>query len=118
MRLFIAKLFVFVLFIRFFCFPSDQHAAENITNGQIAPTSSVTSTEQLPVNPQSEDSGALQRLEFLFGSFLLFIGLTTIVLSLFRWKANDLSLIFFGAFCFVYGARTSALQFLFNLPLP
>ena len=121
MRLFIAKLFVFVLFIRFFCFPSDQHAAENITNGQIAPTSSATPAEQPPVNPQSKDSWNLPqsyKVEFLFGSFLLFIGLTTIVLSLFRWKANDLSLISFGAFCFAYGARTSALQFLFNLPLP
>ena len=121
MRLFIAKLFAFVLFISFFCFPSDQHAAENITNGQIAPTSSATPAEQPPVNPQSKDSWNLPqsyKVEFLFGSFLLFIGLTTIVLSLFRWKANDLSLISFGAFCFAYGARTSALQFLFDLPLP
>ncbi len=115
MRLFTAQLFAFVLFISFFCFPSDQDAAENITNGQIVLTSSVAPAEQPPVNPQSKDSWDLPqsyKVEFLFGSFLLFIGLTTIVLSLFRWKANDLSLISFGAFCFVYGARTNALQFL------
>jgi hypothetical protein len=121
MRIFIGKLLVFVLLISLFCFPSNQHAAENITNGQIVSTSSVTPAEQLPVNPPSKDSWdlpQLELLEFLFGSFLLFLGLTTIVLSLFRWKANDLSLIFFGIFCFLYGARTSALKFLFDLPLP
>jgi len=121
MRLLIAKLFVFVLLINFFCFPSTQPATKYITNGQIVLTSSVTPAEQPPVNPQSKDSWHLPRsdlLEFLFGSFLLLIGLTTIVLSLFRWKANDLSLIFFGVFCFIYGARTSALKFLFDIPLP
>jgi len=121
MRIFIAKLFVLVLLISSFCFPSNQHAAENITNGQIVLTSSVTPAEQLQANPQSKASRDLPRsefLEFLFGSFLLFIGLATIVLSLFRWKANDLSLISFGAFCFLYGARTSALKFLFDIPLP
>jgi serine phosphatase RsbU (regulator of sigma subunit) len=121
MRLFIAKLFVFVLLINFFCFPSTQPATTYITNGQIVLTSSATSAEQPPVNPQSNDSWHLPqsyKLEFLFGSFLLLIGLTTIVLSLFHRKANDLSLIFFGVFCFIYGARTSALQFLFDLPLP
>ena len=113
MRIFIAKLFVLVILISSFCFPSDQHAAENITNGQIVLTSSVTPAEQLPVNPQSKDSSDLPRLyllEFLFGSFLLFIGLATIVLSLFRWKADDLSLIFFGVFCFVYGARSGIMR--------
>jgi serine phosphatase RsbU (regulator of sigma subunit) len=121
MRILTGKLCVFVLLINFFCFPSTQRATENITNGQIVRTSSVTPAEQLQVNPQSKDSRDLPcsyKLEFLFGSFLLFIGLTTIVLSLFRWKANDLSLIFFGAFCFLYGARTSALKILFDIPLP
>jgi len=121
MRILIGKLCVFVLLINFFCSPSTQHAAEKITNGQIVLTSSVTPAEQLQVNPQSKDFRDLPRaykLEFLFGSFLLFIGLTTIVLSLFRWKANDLSLISFGAFCFVYGARTNALVIFFDIPLP
>ena len=121
MRILIGKLCVFVILINFFCFPSTQHATENTTNGQIVRTSSVTPAEQLPINPPSKDSWDLQRsdlIEVLFGSFLLFIGLATIVLSLFRWKANDLSLIFFGSFCFLYGARTSALKFLLEMPLP
>jgi len=121
MRLFITKLFVFVLLISFFYFPSTPPATTHITDGQIVLASSVTTVEQLPVNPQSKDSRDLPRsdlLEFLFGSFLLLIGLVTIVLSLFRWKANDLSLISFGAFCFAYGARTNALQILFDIPLP
>jgi sigma-B regulation protein RsbU (phosphoserine phosphatase) len=120
MRISIAKLSVFFLLISFFCFHSNQHAAENIRDGQIVLTSSVTRAEQPPVNQQSKDSWLLPRsdlLEFFFGSFLLFIGLAAIVLSLFRWKANDLSLISFGAFCFLYGARTSALKFLFDIPL-
>jgi sigma-B regulation protein RsbU (phosphoserine phosphatase) len=121
MRLFIAKLFVFVLLICLFCFPSTPPATAHITDGQIVLTTSVTPAEQLPVNLQSKESSDLSRLyllEFLFGSFLLFIGLATIVLYLFRWKADDLSLIFFGVFCFVYGARTSALRLIFDIPLP
>ena len=121
MRKRIGKLCVFVLLISVFCFPSDQHAAENTTKGQIVLTSSVTPAEQLSINPQRDDSRVLPRselIEFLFGSFLLFSGLATIILSLFRWRANDLSLIFFGAFCLLYGARTSALKFLFDIPLP
>ena len=121
MRIFIAKWVVFFLLIGLFCSPFVQPAAENITDGQIVLTRSVTPAVQLQLNPQSKDSGNLPRsdlVEFLFGSFLLFLGLVTIVLSLFRWKANDLSLIFFGAFCFLYGARTSALWFLFDIPLP
>ena len=54
--------------------------------------------------------------ELLFGVFLSIIGLTAIALSFLRWKANDLSLISFGVFCFLYGARVEALHFLFNAP--
>jgi serine phosphatase RsbU (regulator of sigma subunit) len=121
MRILIGKWCVFFFLVSFFCSPSNPHATENITNGQIVLTSSVTPAEKLQINPQSEDSSDLPRsdlLEFLFGSFLLLLGLATIVLSLFRWKANDLSLIFFGSFCFFYGARTSALKFLLDMPLP
>ena len=48
MRIGIGKLCVFVLLIKFFCFPSAQHATENTANGQIVLTSSVTPAEQLP----------------------------------------------------------------------
>jgi sigma-B regulation protein RsbU (phosphoserine phosphatase) len=121
MRIFIAKLVVLVVFFSFFCFPSDQPIAKNIANGQIVLTSSGTPAVQLQENPQSKASGDVPRsglLEFLFGSFLLFIGLAATVLSLFRWKANDLSLILFGAFCLLYGARTNALRLIFDIPIP
>ena len=106
MRICIGKLFVFVLLISFFCFPSVQHAAENIANGQIVPTSSVTPPVQSSVNPPGNASGDLTRwniYEIIFGTFLSVIGLTLIALSLLRWKANDLSLISFGFLCFLYG---------------
>ena len=121
MRILIGKLCVFVLLINFVCFPSTQHATENITNGQIVLTSSGTPAEQPPVNPQSKDSGNLARrdiYEIIFGTFLSIIGLAMIALSLLRWKANDLSLISFGMLCFLYGARTRAFEFLFDIPLP
>ena len=92
MRIFIGKWSVFILLFSLFNLPSDPYAAENITRGQIVPTSLAAPAEQPPANPHF--------VEFLFGSFLLFLGLTTIVLSLFRWKADDLSLIFFGIFGF------------------
>ena len=102
MRIVVGKLCVFVLLINFFCFPSAQQASDSLMNGQIVLTRSAIPAEQLPINPRSDDSMDLQRsdlLEFLFGSFLLFSGLATIILSLFRWKPNDLSLIYFGFFC-------------------
>jgi serine phosphatase RsbU (regulator of sigma subunit) len=52
--------------------------------------------------------------EILVGTFLSLIGLATITLALFRWMPNDLSLISFGIFCFLNGARTSAVLFFFN----
>jgi len=54
--------------------------------------------------------------EILVGTFLSIIGLAAITLALFRWKSNDLSLISFGIFCFLFGARTNAFQFFFDAP--
>jgi hypothetical protein len=54
--------------------------------------------------------------EILVGAVLVIVGLVTIVLAVFRWKSNDLSLISFGILCFLFGARYNALQFLFNAP--
>ena len=74
MRIFIAKLAALVLFFSLFCFPSDQHAAENITSGQIVLASSITPAVQLQINPQSKDSKDLPRsdfVEFLFGSLIV-----------------------------------------------
>lgn len=55
--------------------------------------------------------------EVLFGTFMIIIGLVAVALALYRWKPNDLSLISFGVFCFIYGARSSAVQFLVDAPL-
>ncbi|UCF94004.1 MAG: SpoIIE family protein phosphatase [Desulfobacterales bacterium] len=48
---------------------------------------------------------------------MVIIGLVAVALALYRWKAKDLSLISFGIFCFFYGARTRAFQFLVDAPL-
>jgi serine phosphatase RsbU (regulator of sigma subunit) len=120
MRIRIAKWFVFILFINLFFFPILQHTAENGTGGQIVLASSVVPPEQSPLNQQKKDSRDLTRgdvYEIVFGTFLSMIGLALIALSLLRWKSNDLSLISFGMLCFLYGARTRAFEFLFDIPL-
>jgi serine phosphatase RsbU (regulator of sigma subunit) len=53
--------------------------------------------------------------EILVGTFLSVIGLAAIMLALFRWKPQGLSLISFGIFCFLNGARTSAVLFFFDV---
>jgi serine phosphatase RsbU (regulator of sigma subunit) len=52
-----------------------------------------------------------------FGTLMMIIGLVSVTLALYRWTPNDLSLISFGIFCFIYGARSSAIQFLVDAPL-
>ena len=54
--------------------------------------------------------------EIIVGMFLVFIGLAAILLALFRWRSNDLSLISFGIFCFLFGARLNTFRFIFNAP--
>jgi sigma-B regulation protein RsbU (phosphoserine phosphatase) len=120
MRIFIGKLCVFVLLINFFCFPSDQHAAAYITDSRIVLANSVTPSDLSTATPQGQDSRDLARwdvYEIIYGTFLSIIGLALIALSLLRWKTIDLSLISFGLLCFLYGARTKAFQFLFDIPL-
>jgi len=55
--------------------------------------------------------------EVLFGTHMVIVGLVAVGLALYRWRVNDLSLISFGVFCFIYGARTPAFQFLVDAPL-
>ena len=47
--------------------------------------------------------------EILVGIFLVFIGLAAILLALFRWNPNDLSLLSFGIFCFLFVALPLAI---------
>ena len=55
--------------------------------------------------------------ELLFGTLMAIIGLIAVSLALYRWNAKDLSLISFGVFCFIYGARTRAIQHLVDAPI-
>jgi len=52
--------------------------------------------------------------EFIVGIFLSGLGVVALVLAFLRRKTKNLFLISFGAFCFLYGARTNAFQFLFE----
>jgi serine phosphatase RsbU (regulator of sigma subunit) len=54
--------------------------------------------------------------EILVGIFLVFIGLTAVLLALFRWNPNDLSLLSFGVFCFLFGARLNTFRFFVDAP--
>ena len=55
--------------------------------------------------------------EILVGTFMVLVGIAAIVLAFFRWRANDLSLISFGLFCFLFGARTNVFPFVFDAPI-
>jgi serine phosphatase RsbU (regulator of sigma subunit) len=121
MRILTGKLCVFFLLINFFCFPSAQHATAYVTNSRIVLAGSATPLDPSTATPQSQKFKVLARwdiYEIIFGTLLSLVGLALIVLSFLRWKSNDLSLISFGILCFLYGARTKAFQFLFDIPLP
>lgn len=45
--------------------------------------------------------------EFIVGVLLTSLGLIAIVLACLRWNTKDLSLLSFGAFCLLWGARTN-----------
>ena len=120
MRIVIGTLCVFVFFIYFVCLPFAQHATAHITNSPIVLTGAVTSEDLSVATPQGQRTRDLARwdiYEIIYGSFLSVIGLVLIALSLLRWKRIDLSLVSFGILCFLYGARTRAFQFLFDIPL-
>ena len=56
----------------------------------------------------------LDGYEFIVGVLLSALGLIGIVLACWRWKRKDLSLLAFGAFCLLWGARTNLFLFLFE----
>jgi sigma-B regulation protein RsbU (phosphoserine phosphatase) len=140
MRTLIRKLFApIILSVLFLFAPSDRYAtetheymvlfshsgeylnSESITSADVSLASSESPGDSSAANTAGPQGRVLTRwdiYELLFGMFLSLIGLAAIALSLFRWKANDLSLISFGVFCFLYGARTKAFQILFDIPLP
>jgi sigma-B regulation protein RsbU (phosphoserine phosphatase) len=140
MRTLIRKLFPPVILSVLFLFaPSDQYAtetheyvvvfshsgeflnSESITNAYVSLVSSESPGDSSAADTAGPQGRVLTRLdiyEIIFGTLLSLIGLTLITLSLLRWKANDLSLISSGILCFLYGARTKAFQFLFDIPFP
>ncbi len=69
---------------------------------------------QTAAHPALESPPALP--ELLFGINMALIGLVAVALALYRWKVSDLSLVSFGAFCFIWGARTDAIQYLVGGP--
>ena len=52
--------------------------------------------------------------EIIIGTLFSLIGLAAIALALFRRIPNDLSLISFGIYCFLNGARTNVFKFFFD----
>ncbi len=140
MRTLIRKLLPpIILSVLFLFVPSDQHAteaheygvlfshsgeylnSESITNAYVRLASSESPGDSSAPNTAGPQSRVLARwdiYEIIFGTLVSLIGLALIALSLLRWKANDLSLLSFGILCLLYGARTKAFQFLFDIPFP
>ena len=56
----------------------------------------------------------LDGYEFIVGVLSTSLGLIAIVLGCLRWNTKDLSLLSFGAFCLLWGARTNLFRFLFE----
>ena len=121
------KNFLFFSLLGIFLFSSPVYLNASETDHSSIPTSLVDGKnliEQVSSeknNHQTSTTVTFQsRWEFyevLFGTFMIIIGLVAVALALYRWKANDLSLISFGIFCFFYGARNSVVQFLVDAPL-
>jgi sigma-B regulation protein RsbU (phosphoserine phosphatase) len=121
------KKFPFFSLLGFFLFSFPVYLSASETGHSSIPTSLVGGThliEQVSSeqnNHQTSTTLSFQSrweiYEVFFGIFMIIIGLVAVALALYRWKATDLSLISFGIFCFFYGARSSAVQFLVDAPL-
>jgi len=140
MRIVSHKIFLpVILSVLFLCIASDQHATESrghvdlppysdkdlnsrsIENANVRLASSGSPGNSSALNSAGPQSVVLARwdiYEIIFGTFMSVIGLALIALSLLRRKTIDLPLISFGILCFLYGARTRAFQFLFDIPFP
>ncbi len=118
--LFFALLGIFTLSL-----PVYLNASETDESGLlIRPASGEHKNEQTSSEPNNQHTASSVTLqsrwdiyELLFGINMAIIGLLAVALALYRWKANDLSLISFGVFCFIYGARSGAFQYLVDAPL-
>ena len=117
-------LFISFLGIFLFSYPDYLSASEadqtNILTSQVGGGHLIERVSSEQNNHQTSTTVSFQSRSELywvfFGIFMMIIGLVTVALALYRWKPNDLSLISFGVFCFIYGARSSAIQFLVDAP--
>ena len=122
MRMFIGKQILRIVLIAILLFtllPLNQHAAETTAEDNAARNRSAASGKlQLATSsgPVTEVPTRWDIYEIIFGTLLLLVGFTLILLALLRRQASDLTLISFGLLCFLYGARTRAFQFLFSIP--
>jgi len=110
-------LFLTLLGIFLFSFPGYLIASENADDRLLT---SQASGEHNPAQQTASNVTFQSKRDIsvlLFGINMAAIGLLAVALSLYRWKANDLSLISFGVFCFIYGARSGAFQYLVDAPL-
>ena len=107
----IEKFLFFSLFgILLFSFPADLNASEtnnaNFLTSQVKGEHLTETVASEKDDHQTSTTVTFQSrweiYELLFGTFMAVIGLIATVLALYRWKANDLSLISFGIFCFFY----------------
>jgi len=117
-------LFFFLLGFFLFSFPVYLSASETghstILTSQVGAGHLIERASSGQSNHQTSTTVTFQSRSELywvfFGIFMMIIGLVAVALALYRWKPNDLSLISFGVFCFIYGARSSAIQFLVDAP--
>ena len=118
-------LFFTLLGIFLFSFPVYLIASETADDSLLISQASGEH-KNVQTSPRPEDQHPASRIALqsqmdisvlLFGINMAIIGLLAVALALYRWKANDLSLISFGVFCFIYGARSGAFQYLVDAPL-
>ena len=118
-------LFFTLLGIFLFSFPiyliASETADDSLLLSQASGEHKIEQTSPGPKDPHTASNVTFQSqrniYELLFGINMAIIGLLAVALALYRWKANDLSLISFGVFCFIYGARSGAFQYLVDAPL-
>ncbi len=96
---------------------ADDRLLTNQASGETNKEQTVSGPENQHTAPQIIFQSQRNIYELLFGINMTIIGLIAVALALYRWKANDLSLISFGVFCFIYGARSGAFQYLVDAPL-
>ena len=114
--------FIFLFGIFFYTFLDNLIASETDHSGIL--TSQVkgghlierVSTQQnnYQIFPTVSFDSRSEVYEMILGTFMIILGFFGLALALYRWNPKDLSLIAFGTFCFIYGARSSAIEFLLD----